>query len=77
MSCCAGSMANELAQEITRGREAQLVQELRDSAKALQDGSRLYTLSVPSIHCGQCITTIEKKLLARPEVKAEIGRAHV
>ncbi|MEO9168051.1 MAG: heavy metal translocating P-type ATPase [Aestuariivirga sp.] len=70
MSCCAGSLSNELAREITRGREEQIVQDLQNGAKTLQDGTRLYTLSVPSIHCGQCISTIEKKLKARPEVKS-------
>ena len=70
MSCCVASIASELAHETTQAHERQRVADLESSSKLLQDGSKLYTLSVPSIHCGLCISTIEKKLLARPEVRS-------
>ena len=70
MSCCVASVASELAHETTQAHERQLLADLESSSKLLQDDKKLYTLSVPSIHCGQCISTIEKKLLARPEVRS-------
>ena len=62
MSCCAGPIASEIAQGAFLAIDQQRIRELQASAKSLQDGAVLYTLSVPSIHCGQCITTIERKL---------------
>ena len=70
MSCCTGSIASELASDVTRRHQEQLVRDLKANAKILQDGTRLYALSVPSIHCGQCISTIERKLLSHHEVKS-------
>ena len=55
---------------VKEAHEAQLELDMRGSAKHLQDGTSLYTLSVPSIHCGQCIATIEKTLSSRPEIKS-------
>ena len=68
MSCCAGPIVVDLAQETSLAQDRQRLSELESSAKHLQDGSVLYTLSVPSIHCGQCISTIEKKLSAQDGV---------
>ena len=65
MSCCAGPIVVDLAQETSLAHDRQRLSELESSAKHLQDGSVLYTLSVPSIHCGQCISTIEKKTICR------------
>lgn len=62
MTCCAGPVATEIAQDISLAIDQQRIHDLQHSAKALQDGTMLYTLSVPSIHCGQCITTIERNL---------------
>ena len=62
MSCCAGSLPAQMATEQMRNKENELVQDLRRQSRLLADGSVHYTVSVPSIHCGQCISTIEKRL---------------
>lgn len=62
MSCCVGAIAIELARETTEANDRLRIADLARSSKTLQDGSVLYILSVPTIHCGQCITTIERKL---------------
>ena len=68
MSCCAGPIVGDLAQATSDAQDAQRTKELEATARHLQDGSVLYTISVPSIHCGQCITSIEKKLGVLPGV---------
>lgn len=70
MTCCAGPIATEIAQDVSRSQRILRVEEIQKAAKPLQDGAMLYVLSVPSIHCGQCITTIERKLSVLPDVKS-------
>jgi len=43
-------------------------EELLLSSRVVEPGLRQTDLSVPGIHCGSCITTIEKALKALPEV---------
>jgi P-type Cu2+ transporter len=62
MSCCAGSLPAQMVAEKMLHKENELVQDLRRQSRLLTDGSVLYTVSVPSIHCGQCISAIEKRL---------------
>lgn len=44
------------------GNDARRVEEILRSAEIDRDGSLRYTLSVPAIHCGQCIQVIERAL---------------
>ena len=61
-------MASDLARETTQAHDRQRVADLVRSSKVLQDGTVFYMLSVPSIHCGQCISSIERKMSAVPGV---------
>lgn len=70
MSCCAGSLPAQLAAEQILNKENQLVQELRAQSRLLTDGSALYTVSIPAIHCGQCISTIERRLAQVEGIKS-------
>ncbi len=68
MSCCVGPLPGLMADDVDRGKIAAQVEELRHSAHVLAGGSVNYVVSVPAIHCGQCISTIERKLASLPEV---------
>ncbi len=61
-------MATELAHEMSAASDRQRVADLQRSSKMLQNGDVLYTLSVPGIHCGQCVSAIERKLSAVPGI---------
>ena len=62
MSCCAPAVSGQTAGSIINPEELIL------SSKKLGDGLRQIDLSVPGIHCGLCISTIEKALQALPDV---------
>lgn len=68
MSCCGGDLSADCATGIGAGTDFLRVEELIHSGRTLQDGTRQYVLSVPTIHCAHCISTIEKGLKRRPEV---------
>ncbi|PTM94210.1 cation-translocating P-type ATPase [Mycoplana dimorpha] len=68
MSCCA--VGAEAAPNLATGGSAlPSAEELWLVSRSLGDGSRQTELSVPGVHCGACITTIEDALRARPEVE--------
>ncbi len=68
MSCCAAGA--ETALEIDRsGQGLPSSEELWLTSRALGGGLRQTDLSVPGIHCGACISTIESALKTRPEVE--------
>lgn len=68
MSCCAGPITGDVAQASVEATRLHRLNELRASGKALPDGSMHYDLSVPGIHCGQCISTIERVVSRMPGV---------
>jgi len=67
MSCCATGSETVVGFQDNLADLARL-EELRASGHLRPDGSVHYSLSVPSIHCGQCLATIERSLAALPGV---------
>ena len=67
MTCCGGNIAPEqvagTSRELTRIARAE---ELSRQGVVQPDGSVHFTLSSPSIHCGGCISTIERNLAKVP-----------
>lgn len=63
MSCCAPAVTGQTASSMMNPEELVL------SSKKLGNGLRQLDLSVPGIHCGLCISTIEKALKALPDVE--------
>ncbi|WP_281978332.1 cation-translocating P-type ATPase [Pseudorhizobium flavum] len=67
-TCCAPG--TEGAVELERLSHAlPSTEELLLSSRQIQPGLRQTDLSVPGVHCGTCITAIEKALQARPDVE--------
>ncbi|OHV77869.1 cation-translocating P-type ATPase [Ensifer sp. LCM 4579] len=67
MSCCAAGA--EALMEPERGLGLPASEELWLASRSLGGGSRQTDLSVPGVHCGACITTIEGALRAKPGVE--------
>ena len=67
-ACCAPG--TEGAIELDRLRHAlPSSEELILSSRPIEPGLRQTDLGVPGVHCGTCISTIEKALHALPEVE--------
>jgi Cu2+-exporting ATPase len=62
MSCCAPGTEVLLGGRIN-------AEELWLASRDLGNGRRSLDLSVPAVHCGACIVTIERALMHRPEVE--------
>ena len=73
MSCCAPGTEGALdAERVEFGLPTR--EELWLASRDLFDGSRQTDLSVPDVHCGACITTLETALKSLPEVaKARVN----
>ncbi|MCA1405283.1 cadmium-translocating P-type ATPase [Ensifer sp. IC3342] len=69
MSCCATGVEGALDIERTGQGLLPASEELWLASRALGEGLRQTDLSVPGVHCGACITTIEGALRKRPEVE--------
>ncbi len=68
MSCCAAG--TEGALDIERaGHTLPSAEEMKMSSRAVGPGLFQVDLSVPAVHCGTCITTVERALKALPEVE--------
>jgi Cu2+-exporting ATPase len=68
MSCCAAG--TEGALDIERaGHALPSAEELKLSSRAVGPGLWQVDLSVPAVHCGTCITTVEHALMALPQVE--------
>lgn len=66
MTCCDGQHALDLADP--NFKDAQQRQELEHAGHLNDDGTIAYVFSVPTVHCGGCISTIERTLRARADV---------
>ena len=62
MTCCGGDMIADMAAQAPRNDLEARLHDIEASARVMADGSVHYGLSVPGIHCGQCIATIERGL---------------
>jgi P-type Cu2+ transporter len=60
MSCCAGTIVASYAGNVMA---SQCVEEIRSNGRQLSDGAVLYAMSVPGVHCGACISLIERELM--------------
>ncbi len=68
MSCCAAGA--ESAIEVEKAlHDLPPADELWMASRQLENGLRQTDLAVPGVHCGACITTVEKALKAQPEVE--------
>ncbi len=70
MTCCAGPITGDVALANAEALSLQRLSELRAAGKTMPDGTVQYSLSVPAVHCGQCISTIEAALRGVPGVKS-------
>ncbi|MCV3737043.1 cation-translocating P-type ATPase [Rhizobium sp. TRM96647] len=68
MSCCAPG--TEGAIEAASGGTLPSSEEMRLAARDLGEGLRQSDLSVPGVHCGACITTIEGVLSGLPSIES-------
>jgi P-type Cu2+ transporter len=70
MSCCVAPIDTEALKRRPPSERFALLDDLRRSARKLDDGSTNILLSTPAIHCGACLTTIESNLGKLPGVSA-------
>ncbi len=68
MSCCAAGTEGALDME-RAGVSLPSAEELKLSSRAVGPGLWQVDMSVPAVHCGTCITTVEGVLRALPEVE--------
>ncbi len=67
MSCCVGNLAETCA---VNSLDVQRLEEIKSEGKRLSDGVMLYSMAVPAIHCGACVSLIERSLAAVPGVRS-------
>jgi Cu2+-exporting ATPase len=69
MTCCAPPAEAIFAVDASR-RSASGADEILFASKDLGDGTRQTDLSVPGVHCGACIASVEKSVSALPGVES-------
>jgi Cu2+-exporting ATPase len=67
MSCCVGNLAETCA---VSSLDLQRLEEIKAEGKCLSDGTMLYSMAVPAVHCGACVALIERSLAALPGVRS-------
>ena len=70
MSCCGGDLAGACVEAAGDPDRLRRAEEFRHAGRALPDGGTEYVLSVPAIHCGQCIVAIEDRLAKLPDIES-------
>ncbi len=70
MTCCASPIVADYALSQINADRIALLEDLRTQGRMMADGSTVYILSAPAIHCGNCISTIEREIGAMPWVQA-------
>ncbi len=68
VNCCGAGMAAEACRNVEDLSKVALDDELSRAGRAMPDGTAEYVLNVPSIHCGACISAIERGLAKVPGV---------
>ncbi len=68
MSCCADGVAKQVVTNTQDSARVGLLSELALQARHLGDGSVNYQIAAPSMHCGNCVNTLERGLGALPDV---------
>ena len=68
MTCCAGPIVADCSSERLTASQHALLDDAKANARHLSDGSISYLFSLPAIHCGNCITTLERELPKLPGV---------
>jgi P-type Cu2+ transporter len=69
MTCCAGPIVADYAIAHQSSDRIALLQELQSNVRTLSDGNSALLISTPSIHCGNCISTIESQIRKLPGIK--------
>jgi P-type Cu2+ transporter len=69
MTCCAGPIVADIAIAHQSSDRIALLKELRSKAHTLSDGNSALLIATPSIHCGNCISTIESQIHKLPGIK--------
>jgi P-type Cu2+ transporter len=80
MSCCVGPIVAEFALANQGSHRIALLEEFQLSVRKLVNGNSGLLLSTPSIHCGNCISTIEShigKLAGIKSVRANLSLKRV
>jgi Cu2+-exporting ATPase len=70
MTCCTGTIVADYALSQPDTERIALLDDLAANGRLLPDGHTVYILSAPAIHCGNCISTIERQIGAMDGVKA-------
>ena len=62
-SCCGGDLGVDNALNSVGIRDVARVEELQRAGHLEEDGTVRYVISVPDVHCGACISAIERGLI--------------
>jgi Cu2+-exporting ATPase len=68
MNCCGSGLAAEFSRNTGDLSQVALDEEMTRAGRELPDATAEYVLNVPGIHCGACISTIERGLAKVPGV---------